>query len=51
MEKLSSILAAIVGLAVLSVLVSKKAQTASVVQAMGKGFSSVIGAAVKPVTG
>ena len=51
MEKFTGILASIVGLAVLAVLVSKKAQTSSVIQAAGSGLSNVIAAAVKPVTG
>jgi cell shape-determining protein MreC len=50
MEKLSGIIASIVGLAILSVLISKKAQTSSVIQAMGTGLSQVIGAATKPVS-
>lgn len=39
------------GVAIVAVLVSQKAQTASVLQALGSSASSVIGAAVSPVTG
>lgn len=42
---------AIVGLAMVAVLVSQRAQTAAVFQAFASGTSSVIGAAVSPVTG
>lgn len=45
-----SILGAVIGLAVVSVLVSKNAQTSSVVTATGTALSGVIGAAVNPVT-
>lgn len=41
----------IVGLAMVAVLVSQKAQTSSVIQAIASGGSSLIGAAVAPVTG
>lgn len=42
---------AIVGLAIIAVLVSKNANTAGVVQAGGSAFTSSIAAAVSPVTG
>lgn len=42
---------AIVGLAIVAVLVSKQAQTPQVLQAGGSAFSSAIQAAVSPVTG
>lgn len=41
---------AIVGLAIIAVLVSKKADTANVLKAAGDALSKNIGAAVKPVT-
>lgn len=42
---------AIVGVAILAVLVSKQADTANVVMAGAKGFAADIEAAVSPVTG
>jgi hypothetical protein len=41
----------IITLAMLAVAVSKNAQTASVIQGAGTALSSVIGAAVAPVSG
>lgn len=46
-----SIGAAIVGLAVIAVIVSRNANTAGVLSAAGSSFSQAIGAAVSPVTG
>jgi len=46
-----TILTAIVGLAVLAVLVSRQAQTTNVIKAAAGGFAQDIGAAVSPVTG
>jgi hypothetical protein len=43
--------AGIIGLAIVAVIVSKQAQTPQVVQAGGSALSSVISAAVSPVTG
>lgn len=42
---------AIIGLAIIAVLVSQNAQTSSVIQSAASGFGNVIGAAVGPVTG
>jgi hypothetical protein len=42
---------AIVGVAILAVLVSKNAQTPQVVSSFGSAFSQALGAAVSPVTG
>ena len=42
---------AIVGVAVLAVLVSKNADTANVIGAGGQAFTSALQAAVSPVTG
>jgi hypothetical protein len=39
------------GVAVVAVLVSQKAQTSAVLQALGSGVGNVIGAATAPVTG
>jgi hypothetical protein len=41
----------IIGLAIIAVLVSQKAQTPAVLQAGGSAFATIIGAAVGPVTG
>lgn len=46
-----AIVSGIIGLAIISVLVSPKAQTSSVLGASGGALSTVIGAAVSPVTG
>jgi hypothetical protein len=42
---------ALIGLATIAVLVSQRAQTSNVIQALGSGVGSAIGAAVSPVTG
>lgn len=46
-----SIVTALIGLALLSVLVSKNANTVNVIGASAKGLATDIGAAVSPVTG
>jgi hypothetical protein len=46
-----TILTAIIGVAIVAVLVSKNAQTAGVLTAGGNAFSSALNAATKPVTG
>jgi hypothetical protein len=46
-----AILTAIVGLAVLAVLVSSRAQTSQVVRSVGTAFAQDLSAAVSPVTG
>jgi purine-cytosine permease-like protein len=46
-----SIVGAVIGLAVVAVLVSQKAQTSQVFQGAGTALSAVIGAAVSPVSG
>lgn len=45
-----SVIAGFVGLAIVAVLVSKNAQTSSVLTGAGSALSSVISAAVKPVS-
>jgi PRD1 phage membrane DNA delivery len=50
-EAIVTIATAIVGLAILAVLVSKKAQTPQVIQASGSAFSNALGVAESPVTG
>lgn len=46
-----SIATAIVGVAILAVLVSQRSQTAGVIKAAGDAFSQALGAATGPVTG
>lgn len=46
-----SIVAGIIGLAIVAVLVSKNAQTGSILTSGGSALSSVISAAVQPVSG
>jgi hypothetical protein len=45
-----TVVGGIVGLAIVAVLVSQKAQTPGVVQAGGTALSQIIGAAVAPVS-
>ncbi len=51
MKEISTIALAIVGIAILAVLVSRNAQTPSVIQSAASGFSQSILAAESPVTG
>lgn len=50
-SKIVVVLTAIVGVAILATLVSKNAQTAAVFKAAGDAFSSILKAAVGPVSG
>jgi hypothetical protein len=50
-EALVTIAVAIVGLATVAVLVSRKAQTPQVIQAAGSAFNNALGVAEAPVTG
>lgn len=50
-EMFVTIATAIVGLGIVSVLVSKKSQTPAVIQAGGSAFSNALGVAESPVTG
>jgi hypothetical protein len=50
-EALVTIATAIVGLAMVAVLVSRKAQTPAVIQASGSAFSNALAVAESPVTG
>lgn len=47
----AAVATAVIGLAVVAVIVGKSAQTSSVIQAAGQALSGVIGAAVAPVAG
>lgn len=50
-EGLVTIGGAVIGLAIVAVLVSQRANTANVISAGGNAFSRVIASAVSPVTG
>lgn len=50
-EKALGVLIAVVGLAGLAVVVSKRSDTAKVLTSFLSGFSSTVRAAVSPVTG
>ena len=50
-SSITAICTAIVGVAIISVLVSKNADTAGVISAGGNAFSHMLGVAVSPVTG
>jgi PRD1 phage membrane DNA delivery len=46
-----AIVSGVIGLAIVAVIVSRNAQTPTVIGAAGSALSSIIGAAVSPVTG
>lgn len=46
-----TVLLAIVGVAIIAVLVSKNANTTGVISAGASGFSSALGTALSPITG
>jgi PRD1 phage membrane DNA delivery len=46
-----TVLLAIIGVAIIAVLVSKAAQTPQVLSAAGGAFSGTLGAALSPITG
>jgi hypothetical protein len=50
-EPIVTIVTALIAVAIISVLVSKKSQTGNVLAAAGGAFSNAISAAVSPVTG
>ena len=51
MEKITTIAIAIVGVATLAVLMSKKANTSAVIGASGNAFSTALATALSPITG
>ncbi|MEM4066703.1 MAG: hypothetical protein QXV17_07575 [Candidatus Micrarchaeaceae archaeon] len=51
MKDIVTIATAIVGVAIIAVLVSKNANTSGVIQSAGQAFSQSLGVAVSPVTG
>lgn len=50
-EPIVTILSAVIGVAILSVLVSKNANTSQVLSAGGTAFSGILSTALSPVTG
>jgi hypothetical protein len=50
-KQITTIAVAIVGVAIIAVLVSKNANTAGVIRASGQAFSQSLATAVSPVTG
>ena len=46
-----AVVSSVIGLAILSVILSARANTAGVIQAGGQALSGVLGAATAPVTG
>jgi hypothetical protein len=46
-----AIFGSLIGLAVIAVIVSQRAQTSSILQALGSAAGTAIGAATAPVTG
>lgn len=50
-EPIVTILSGVIGVAIIAVLVSQKAQTAGVFSAAGGAFSNILSTAVSPVTG
>lgn len=51
MEQITTVAIAITGVAILAVLVSRKANTSQVIQSAGQAFSTGLAVAVSPVTG
>lgn len=50
-EAIVTIATAIVGVAILAVIVSRNSNTAGVIQAGASGFSNSLGVAISPITG
>jgi len=50
-NSVTTILAAVIGVAILSVIVSKNSNTSGVINAGASGFSSILSTAESPVTG
>lgn len=50
-EKITTIAVAITGVAMLALIVSKRADTANVIKSAGQAFSGALGVAVSPVVG
>lgn len=50
-DKIAAFVAGIIGLAIIAVLVSTRANTSNVITSAASGLSAIIGAAVSPITG
>lgn len=50
-EQVVTVLTAIVGVAIIAVLVSRNSNTVGVIQAGGQAFAGALGVAVSPITG
>lgn len=50
-ESLVTVAVALIGVATLAVIVSKQANTTSVISSAGKAFAQDLGTAVSPITG
>lgn len=50
-EPIVTIATAIIGVAIVALLISQKSNTTGVIQAAASGFSNALGVAVSPVTG
>jgi hypothetical protein len=50
-ETVVTVLTLIIGVAILSVLVSRKSNTVGVIQAAASGFGNALGVATSPITG
>jgi len=50
-DSIITVLTAIVGVAIIAVLVSKQANTTNVISSAGTAFSQIVGAAISPVSG
>ncbi len=51
MERITTIAVAIIGVATLAALMSRKANTAGVIKAAGDAFGGTLGIALSPITG
>ena len=50
-EQVTAILTAIVGVAILAVILSRNSNTSNVIASAAEGFSMALGTAVSPITG
>jgi hypothetical protein len=50
-EEIATIATAIIGVAILAVIVSKNANTSAVIKSAGDAFKGSLGVAISPVTG
>lgn len=51
MESVATIALAVIGLAIVAVIVSRKSNAAGIIQASASGLANNIGVAISPVTG